>query len=82
MQNDQGETIVDPTEINETFRKFYEGLYSSEIIHDNLELKVFLDIISIPNVPEAQRANLVKDITVEEISAAIDSIKAGKNTRA
>lgn len=55
-----------------------KGLYSSEITHDNLELKAFLDRINIPKLPEALRADLEKDITVEEISAAIDSIKAGK----
>lgn len=28
LQSDQGETIVDPTEINESFRKFYEVMSS------------------------------------------------------
>lgn len=78
LQGDQGETIVDPTEINESFRKFYEGLYSSEILNENSELKVFLDSINIPNIPESFRTNLDKDITLEELSDAIDSIKAGK----
>lgn len=78
LQSDQGETIVDPTEINETFKKFYEGLYSSEMINANSELKVFLNSINIPKIPEILRTNLEKDITVEELSAAIDCIKAGK----
>ena len=78
LQSDQGETIFDPTEINEPFWNFYEGLYSSEIINDILELKVFLDSTNIPNVSENLWIHLEKDITVEELSAAIDSIKAGK----
>lgn len=64
--------------MNENFRKFYEGLYSSEITQDNSELKVFLNRINILNAPEALCANLEKDITVGEISAAIDSMKTGK----
>ena len=48
------------------------------MINDNSELKVFLDSINIPKIPEILRTNLEKDITVEELSAAIDSIKAGK----
>lgn len=81
LLSDQGEPIVDPTEINETFKTFYEGLYSSEMINVNSELKAFLNSINIPKIPEILKANLEKDITVEEISLAIDdSIKAAFKT--
>ncbi|CAI5652659.1 unnamed protein product [Oreochromis niloticus] len=39
---------------------------------------MFLDKINIPNIPEDLRAILEKDISLEELSAAIDSIKSGK----
>lgn len=43
-----------------------------------LELNNFLNGIYIPMLPEGLRADLEKEITLEEISTAIDSIKMGK----
>lgn len=65
-------------EINDYIRKSYEALYRSETINDNLELKELLDSISVPNIPEILRTKLEKDITLAELSAAIDNIQARK----
>ncbi len=46
--------------------------------HNKLKLNNLLNGIHLPVVPEALRADLEKETTLEEISTAIDSIKMGK----
>lgn len=53
LQNNNNENIVDPNEINEIFKKFYEYLFSSEICPHTPELNNFLDSIHIPRISEA-----------------------------
>ena len=78
LQNDNDEDIVDPIEINENFKTFYEKLYSSEIGLNTSEMNNFLDNIHIPKISEVIKEELEKDITLGELSMAIDSIKGGK----
>lgn len=62
-------------------RTLYEALYHSETINHNLELKEFLDSISMPTIPQILETELERDITRAELSAAIDSIQSGKTPR-
>lgn len=78
LVNENNQNIVDPIEINNSFKKFYEKLYSSEVDPNIAELKTFLDNIQIPKISEACKRELEKDITLMEVSEAIDSIKGGK----
>uniref|UniRef100_A0A674NQL5 Reverse transcriptase domain-containing protein n=1 Tax=Takifugu rubripes TaxID=31033 RepID=A0A674NQL5_TAKRU len=78
IQNDNNENIFDPIEINESFQKFYEKLYSSEIGPNTSEINNFLDKIQIPKISEVIKGKLEKEITLMELSTAIDSIKVGK----
>ena len=41
LKNDRGETISDPTAINDSFRVYYERLYSSEVARDELDPNFF-----------------------------------------
>ena len=71
-----GRTIVDPTEINETFRVFYEKLYSSEC-SPNLDTQTqFLDNLDIPKISEEESRALDQNVTVLEIAEAIGCMKA------
>ena len=70
--------IIYPVEINETFREYYEKLYSAEC-SPNLEFQTqFLDNINLPQIPEEDRINIDKKLTLKEISEAIDAMTAGK----
>lgn len=69
---------MDPTEINEAFKKVYEKLYGSEIDPRTTELNNFLANINIPKKTEVIKGEIEKDIYLVELSVAIDSIKGGK----
>ncbi len=78
VENSDGQIIVDPLEINEIFKVFFEKLYSSDITHMGREQSLFLDTLQIPNIPESISIDLGAAITKEEISIAIDHLKTGK----
>lgn len=78
LQNDNNENIVDPIEIKENFKKFYEKLYRSETDPNTFEMKHFLDSIHIPKISEIIKGELEKAVTFVELSTAIDSMKGGK----
>ncbi len=76
IEDNCGSITVDPVKINDTFKCFFETLYSSEY-KGNMQ-KEFLDSLSIPTISEVTKRSLDMDITVEEITAAIDSLTAGR----
>lgn len=78
VEYSDGQIIVDPLEINENFKVFFEKLYSSDITHMGQEQNLFLDTLQISNISELISADLGAAITKEEISIAIDHLKTGK----
>lgn len=78
IENGDGQIIVDPLEISETFKVFFEKLYSSDITHVEQEQNLFLDTLQIPSITGLLGADLGAAITKEEISTAIDNLKTGK----
>lgn len=78
LLNSNNENIVDPLEINKTFKIFYKNLYSTGISSNSLEINNFLNSVQIPKITEELKSELEKDITLTEISKAIDNIKSGK----
>ncbi len=70
--------IVDPVEINEAFRTYYEKLYSSECsLNVDIQMQ-FLDSLNIPQILIEEKNKLDEDLTLQEIGEAIDSMKSGK----
>lgn len=78
VENSDGQIIVDPLVISETFKVFFEKLYSSDITHMGQEQNIFLDTLQIPNISGLTSVDLGAAITKEEISIAIDHLKIGK----
>lgn len=73
-----GNNIIDPMEINTTFKKFYEKLYSSEYNTSKDVQSKFLDQLHIPQISKIARDNLEKQINTTDIMEAINSLKSGK----
>lgn len=78
VENSDGQVIVDPLGINETFKVFFEKLYNSDITHMGQEQDLFLDTLQLPSISGLMSADLDTPITKEEISIAIDHLKTGK----
>ncbi len=69
---------MNPEEISETFRVFYERLYSSEC-SPNLDGQTkFLNDLNVPKLSEEESKTLDEEITKQEITDAIGSMHARK----
>ncbi len=69
---------VDPIEINDAFRGYYKELYDTKNEINLQNLKMFLDELPIPHLPDENKEDLEMEINKEEIGNAIDSLKSGK----
>lgn len=78
IEESDGNIIVDPQEINNSFRSYYMKLYNSECISDSEIQKTFLDNLELPSIPEEHKDEIGKDISLQEVVEAIDLMKAGK----
>lgn len=78
IENVKGEVTADPIEINNTFREFYESLYSSEYPPNSDAQTSFLDNLKFPNISKEVKTNLDSNLTMDEILDAIDAMNAGK----
>lgn len=76
--NVNGDTIIDPIEINNKFLNYYDNLYKSCSEFDPQTQSIFMDKLSIPNIPQEFAEHLETDLTEEEVGIAKDSIKVGK----
>lgn len=70
-----GEIIVDPKDINDCFREFYEQLYTSSARGD---VSKWLGSLNLPKLSEAACEALNSNITISEIVDAIKSFPNGK----
>lgn len=73
-----GKKVVNPEEISETFRVFYERLYSSECSPNLDGQATFLNDLNIPKLSEEENKTLDEEITKQEIAEALGSMQAGK----
>lgn len=78
IEDDTGNTIVDPLKINRAFKYYYESLHSSECPLNSEAQTDFLDDIDIPRISETLTAQLDSGLTLEEILGVIESMKTGK----
>lgn len=75
---ENGEKTVDPLEINNIFKLYYENLYKSEIANNLEGQNNFLDKITFPKLSEETRSNLEKNLSIEELSEALQDMCNGK----
>lgn len=78
IKNKEGVFLTNPSEINDTFKDFYEELYKSKGCSDPSLLTNFLHSLQLPKLGCSEQAALNADITVEEILDAIKSFPSGK----
>lgn len=76
--NSSGDLTVDPQEINNCFREFFEHLYRSECIQASEERDQFLCQLQFLELTEDLKDELDSGLTVEELSQAIQNINSGK----
>lgn len=74
-----GDTIIDPAEINSEFMRYYEHLYESQVKDDPQAQKTFLDRLNIPTISKEFAEKLKADLKEEEVGIAMDCMKAGKS---
>lgn len=73
-----GKVTVDPSEINDSFRQFYENLYKTDCYHPSDEQNLFLDQLQFQTLTEDTKWELDRNVSINEISQAILSINSGK----
>lgn len=78
IKTPSGKVTVDPSEINDSFRQFYENLYKSDCCHTSEEQDLFLDQLQFQTLTEDTQQELDRNLSIEEISQAIQSINSGK----
>uniref|UniRef100_A0A669DNA9 Reverse transcriptase domain-containing protein n=1 Tax=Oreochromis niloticus TaxID=8128 RepID=A0A669DNA9_ORENI len=80
LKNDKGETISDPAAISDSFKVYYERLYSSELNPGEPDPNFFsfLNNMNIPRIEEEESLRLGAKLTLDEISEAIMSMNSGK----
>uniref|UniRef100_A0A1A8URJ6 Reverse transcriptase domain-containing protein n=1 Tax=Nothobranchius furzeri TaxID=105023 RepID=A0A1A8URJ6_NOTFU len=73
----QGNNIIEPSEINNIIRDYYEKLYSPKTVKMQ-DITEFLDKLQIPKIQREEREELEMEISITELESAMDSIKSGK----
>lgn len=74
-----GNLTMDPIEINNHFRDFYQQLYESEYKANNKTVqKLFLDQLQFETISEDEKTALDSPLTMEDLSEAIGDINSGK----
>uniref|UniRef100_A0A3B3HW57 Reverse transcriptase domain-containing protein n=1 Tax=Oryzias latipes TaxID=8090 RepID=A0A3B3HW57_ORYLA len=69
---------TEPSQINQTFKEFYETLYTSEATPSDGDLDYFFSTLKITTVDQEDANTLGRTISLSEISTAILSLQAGK----
>lgn len=78
IKDENGCRHMDSKNINESFKKFYEKLYKSEVNYDTIHNNRFLNDLIIPQLTTEQANSLEEPITIIEIEKAISSLQSGK----
>lgn len=79
VQDENGQRQMNHRQINDTFKRFYEKLYSSETDLDKLKEGNFLNSLNMPQLSNDQASLLEGPITLLEIDKAISSLNSGKS---
>ena len=73
------EISFDPTEINNTFKKYYEDLYTSQSSDDLSEIDSFLSSLNLPCLSGEDSERLSEHFSVPELLEAIKSLPSNKS---
>lgn len=76
---ENGANIVDPLEINNHFKLYFENLYKSEFANELKRQDSFLDKLKFPKVSEGTRSELERNLSIEELSEALQGMSSGKD---
>lgn len=68
----------DPQEINNTFREFYQRLYSSQINPSDSDIEKFLNTIDLPKLTDEQTQHLEAPLSIEELHQGLQQMPDGK----
>lgn len=78
IRTPQGILTINPQEINTCFKDFYETLYRSECNQNSDTQETFLDQLQFQSLSDDIKNELDRNITVEELSEAIQNMNSGK----
>ena len=70
--------ITEPEEIERTFQRYYEELYTQPESAQREEIKSFLNTLDLPKIGQTQNDTLTRDISIEEVVEAINRLKNAK----
>ncbi|KAI9999452.1 hypothetical protein NQD34_018190 [Periophthalmus magnuspinnatus] len=73
------ETLTNPKDINNEFYSFYQTLYSSTIELNKAGCKKFLHDLRLTSLSQEESTNLNSKISLNELHAALNSMKQGKS---
>lgn len=79
IRNDQGVRCTDTSEINTSFFKFYQTLYSSPSSQSTSDIENFFQNINVPELDPNVATTLDEPISTAEIMLAIQSMQSGKS---
>lgn len=79
IKDPSGCRITENKKISETFRQYYEKLYSSDINTQSKLENTFFKDLCIPKINNKQKELLEAPITLLEIKTAINSLQSGKS---
>ena len=68
-----------PVEINDTFKRFYANLYTSESPEDLTKIDEFLSTIDLPKLGQEDQNKLDLPNTQKEIEKALGSLQSNKS---
>uniref|UniRef100_A0A1A8UJ98 Reverse transcriptase domain-containing protein n=1 Tax=Nothobranchius furzeri TaxID=105023 RepID=A0A1A8UJ98_NOTFU len=74
VKDSTGNIVYDPERINNTFRDFYQTLYSPQINPSDNEINEFLDRITLPKLSDSQVTVLDSPLTSAELQEALKSM--------
>lgn len=72
IKSDSGTTVTSHNDINNTFRQFYEKLYTSQAHAPPEVMKQFLHSCKLPKLAEKDWGSLETEITCEKIKKTIN----------
>ena len=63
--------ITEPEEIERTFQRYYEELYTQPESAQREEIKSFLNTLDLPKIGQTQNDTLTRDISIEEVCGGV-----------
>lgn len=78
IRTDTGDLTVNPSVINDTFKKYYTKLYTSEAYNTDTQRKTFLDKLEFPHISSETSVYLDQPLTITEITEAVKLMQSSK----